>query len=252
MRNKLQEKVKHPSLSPKQVPRGIEAKRDLQAAFDLSWEELKPEAKHLACVLAAFTSSLIYWYFVIQIYQQLQGESFNHDNLKNRWLKFLTKLHLVIKVDRDIYNLHLLIHDYFYEHLKQHSEYSQIKQTYCDIIVNIASIINQLSNLKTFNLIEPHLKKMINCYENKKNINFAYSLNQLAILYKLQGKYNKAKRLDLQFLDISERQLSNDYPNTRNTTLAVKLLYVIKFLQCNKDTLFSILEALAKQANFPE
>ncbi|MFM5888130.1 MAG: tetratricopeptide repeat protein [Dolichospermum sp.] len=219
MRNKLQEKVKHSSLSPKQVPREIEAKRGLQAAFDLSWEKLKPEAQYLACVLAAFAPSPIRLDFVIQIYQQLQGESFNYDNLKDSWLKSLTKLHLVIRVNRDIYNLHLLIHDYFHEHLKQHLNFSQIKQAFCDVFVNIASIINQSSNLETFNLIEPHLKKMINCYENKKNINFAYSLNQLAILYKSQRKYNKAELLYLQFLDIKKRQLGDDHLHTRNTTL---------------------------------
>ncbi|MDB9488126.1 hypothetical protein PN492_16485 [Dolichospermum circinale CS-537/01] len=60
MGHKLREKVKHPSLSPEQVPGGMEAKRGLQAAFDLSWEELKPEAKHLACVLAAFAPFYIH------------------------------------------------------------------------------------------------------------------------------------------------------------------------------------------------
>ncbi|MFM6270197.1 MAG: hypothetical protein ACKPJ9_09705 [Dolichospermum sp.] len=65
MRNKLQEKVKHSSLSPEQVLGGIKAKRSLQAAFDLSWEKLKPEAQYLACVLAAFAPSPIRLDFVI-------------------------------------------------------------------------------------------------------------------------------------------------------------------------------------------
>ncbi len=99
MGDKLREKVKHPSLSPEQVPGGIQAKRGLQAAFDLSWEELKPEAQYLACVLAAFAPSPIRWDFVTRIYQQLQGELFNEDNLKDRWLKSLIKLHLVRSFD---------------------------------------------------------------------------------------------------------------------------------------------------------
>ncbi|MFM6023085.1 MAG: pilus assembly protein PilF, partial [Dolichospermum sp.] len=65
MRDKLQDKIKHPALSPEQVPGGIDAKRDLQAAFDLSWEKLKPEAQYLACVLAAFAPSPIRLDFVI-------------------------------------------------------------------------------------------------------------------------------------------------------------------------------------------
>jgi hypothetical protein len=100
MRDKLQEKVKHPALSPEDVPGGMQAQRGLQAAFDLSWEELKPEAKHLACVFGAFAASPVRWGFVTAIYQQLQGELFNEDNLKDRWLKYLIKRHLVITVEK--------------------------------------------------------------------------------------------------------------------------------------------------------
>ncbi|MFN5241274.1 MAG: tetratricopeptide repeat protein [Aphanizomenon sp.] len=336
MGDKLREKVKHPSLSPEQVPGGIQAKRGLQAAFDLSWEELKPEAQYLACVLAAFAPSPIRWDFVTRIYQQLQGELFNHDNLKDRWLKSLRKLHLVITVDKDIYNLHLLIHDYFYEQLKQHLNFSQIKQAFCDVFVVVASNIDQSTNLETFNLIEPHLKKMIAWCENKEDIEFALSLNNLARLYYFQGRYNDAEPLFLQSLDILKLQLGNDHPDvaqslnnlaqlyysqgryndaellylqsldilkrqlgydhpdvaqslnnlaqlyfsqenyleaenlaqqalviyqqklgsehpdTQNAAVGVKLLYIMKLLQCNKNTLFSILEALAQQASLPD
>ncbi|MDB9465507.1 tetratricopeptide repeat protein [Dolichospermum circinale] len=325
MRGKLQEKIKHSSLSPEQVPGGMEAKRGLQAAFDLSWEELKPEVKHLACVLAAFAPYPIRWDLVIKIYQQLQGESFNHDNLKDRWLKSLRKLHLVITVDKDIYNLHLLIHDYFYERLKQHLNFSQIKQVFCDVFAVVASNIDQSTNLETFNLIELHLKKMIAWCENKEDIEYALSLdglaqlyysqgryndaeplylqsldickrqlgddhphvalslNNLAVLYNFQGRYNDAELLYLQSLDICKRQLGNDHPHvasslnnlallyksqgkyleaenlaqqalviyqqklgnehpdTQNAALTVKSLYIMKLLQCNKDTLFAIL-----------
>ena len=225
MGDKLREKVKHPSLSPEQVPGGIQAKRGLQAAFDLSWEELKPEAQYLACVLAAFAPSPIRWDLVIKIYQQLQGELFNHDNLKDRWLKSLRKLHLVMTVDKDIYNLHLLIHDYFYEQLKQHLNFSQIKQAFCDVFALVASNIDQSTNLETFNLIEPHLKKMIAWCETKENIEFTGSLNGLALLYDSQGRYNDAEPLYLQSLDIYKRQLGNDHPDVATTLNNLALLY---------------------------
>jgi hypothetical protein len=161
MRSKLQEKVKHPALSPEQVPGGMQAQRGLQAAFDLSWDELKPEAKYLACVFGAFAASPVRWGFVTAIYKQLQGESFNHDDLTDRWLKSLRKLHLVITVEKNIYTLHPLIHDYFSEYLKQHSNYSQIRQAHDDIFGNgrYSDInIDQSINLETFNLIERFFK----------------------------------------------------------------------------------------------
>jgi tetratricopeptide (TPR) repeat protein len=225
MGDKLREKVKHPSLSPEQVPGGIQAKRGLQAAFDLSWEELKPEAQYLACVLAAFAPSPIRWDFVTRIYQQLQGELFNDDNLKDRWLKSLIKLHLVMTVDKDIYNLHLLIHDYFYEQLKQHLNFSQIKQTFCDVLADVASKINEPINLITFNLIEPHLEKIIAWYENKEDIKFACSLNELASLYHSQGKYNKAELLYLWSLEIKKCQLGKEHLDVAKILNQLGLMY---------------------------
>jgi len=225
MRGKLQEKVKHPSLSPEDVPGGMQAQRGLQAAFDLSWEELKPEAKHLACVFGAFAASPVRWGFVTAIYQELQGESFNEDNLKDRWLKSLRKLHLVMTVEENIYNLHLLIYDYFYEQLKQHLNFSQIKQAFCDVFVIVASDIDQSTNLETFNLIEPHLQKMIAWCENKEDIEFALSLNGLAGLYRSQGRYNDAEPLLLQSLYIRKRQLGNDHPDVATSLNNLALLY---------------------------
>jgi tetratricopeptide (TPR) repeat protein len=225
MRGKLQEKIKHPSLSPEDVPGGMQAQRGLQAAFDLSWDELKPEAKYLACVLAAFAPSPIYWRFVTGIYQLLQSESFNHDNLKDRWLKSLKKLHLVMTVEENIYNLHLLIHDYFSQHLEQHSNYSQIKQAFCDVFADVASNIDQSTNLATFNLIEPHLKQMIAwCASNEDN-EFARSLNGLAFLYYSQGRYNDAEPLYLQSLDIRKRQLGDDHPFVASSLNNLAVLY---------------------------
>ena len=160
-----------------------------------------------------------------RIYQQLQGELFNDDNLKDRWLKSLIKLHLVMTVDKDIYNLHLLIHDYFYEQLKQHWNFSQIKQVFCDVFVVVASNIDKSTNLKTFNLIEPHLKKMIAWCENKEDIEFALSLNNLARLYYFQGRYNDAEPLFLQSLDIYKRQLGNDHPDVAQSLNNLAQLY---------------------------
>ncbi|MTJ47137.1 tetratricopeptide repeat protein [Dolichospermum sp. UHCC 0259] len=225
MRGKLQEKVKHPALSPEEVPGGMEAQRGLQAAFDLSWEELKPEAKHLACVFGAFAASPVCWDFVTAIYQQLQGESFSEDDLKDRWLKSLRKLHLVMTIEENIYNLHLLIHDYFSEHLKQHFNHNQIKQVYCDVFIDFASNINDLINLETFNLIEPHLKKMIAWCEDNENTEFTFSLNGLAVLYYYQGRYSEAEPLYLQSLEIRKHQLGADHPAVAQSLNNLAVLY---------------------------
>ncbi|MFO5529333.1 MAG: tetratricopeptide repeat protein, partial [Cuspidothrix sp.] len=259
MGDKLREKVKHPSLSPEQVPGGMQAKRGLQAAFDLSWEELKPEAQYLACVLAAFAPSPVHWDLVVEIYKQLQGKLFNHDNLKDRWLKSLRKLHLVMTVDQDIYNLHLLIHDYFYEQLKQHLNFSQIKQAFCDVLADVATSLNNLAGLYDsqgrYNDAEPLYLQSLDIRKRQvgnDHPDVATSLDNLALLYYSQENYLKAEDLAQQALVSYQQKLGDEHPNTQNAALTVKSLYIMKLLQCNKDTLFAILGSLAEQANIPD
>jgi tetratricopeptide (TPR) repeat protein len=211
MGDKLKEKVKHSSLSPEEVPMAIKATRGIQAAFDLSWDELTPEAKYLACVLGAFASAAIHWVFVRGIYEILQGEAFSEDNLKDKWLKSLRKLHLVLTVETDIYDLHPLIRDYLAEQFKKHPQHSEIKQAFCDLFVNVACNVEQSTTLAVFNLVEPHLKKMIDWCAGNEDPQFASSLNQLALLYDSQGKYNEAEPLHLRSLVIREKQLGENH-----------------------------------------
>ena len=225
MRDKLKEKVKHPSLSPEEVPMAIKANRGVQAAFDLSWDELTPEAKYLACVLGAFAEAAIHWVFVKGIYEILEGEAFSEDNLKDKWLKSLRKLHLVLTVETDIYDLHPLIRDYLAEQFKKHPQHSEIKQAFCDLFVRVAGVIEQVTTLAEFNLVEPHLKKMIDWCEGNEDHQFAVSLNQLALLYKYQGKYNEAEPLYLRSLSIVEKQLGENHPDFSASLNNLALLY---------------------------
>jgi tetratricopeptide (TPR) repeat protein len=222
---KEKEKLKHPALSPAEVPMSIKATRGVQAAFDLSWDELTPEAKYLACVLGSFASAAIHWVFVRGIYENLQGESFSEDHLKDKWLNSLRKLHLVLTVETDIYDLHPLIRDYLAEQFKKHPQYSEIKQAFCDLFVNVARAFEGSTTLADFNLIEPHLKKMIDWCEGDEDHQFAFSLHQLASLYYSQGKYNEAEPLFLRSLSIGEKQLGENHLDVAASLNNLALLY---------------------------
>ncbi len=222
---KEKEKLKHPALSPAEVPMSIKATRGVQAAFNLSWDELTPEAKYLACVLGAFASAAIYWGFVRGIYEILEGESFSEDHLKDKWLKSLRKLHLVLTVETDIYDLHPLIRDYLGEQFKKHPQHNEIKQAFCDLFVSVAGKVKQSTTLAEFNLVEPHLKKMIDWCEGNEDDQFAFSLNQLAALYHSQGKYNEAEPLYRRSLSIVEKQLGENHPDVANSLNNLAVLY---------------------------
>jgi predicted RNase H-like HicB family nuclease len=79
----------------------------------------------------------------------------------------------------------------------------------------------------------------------------ATSLNNLALLYNSQGKYAEAEALSQQALTVYQQTLGNQHPNTQNALLAVKGLHLQILLHCDTQTLFSILQALAQQAELP-
>ena len=239
MRAKLANKVKHPSLSPEDMPLGMTASRGVIAAFDLSWEELNTEAKHLGCVFGIFGAGAIHWDFVNSIYRLLQGEAFSADDLKDRWLKTLRKLHLVLDVDKDIYNLHPLVRDYFDVQLQIHPERSQIEEVFCDVFINVAKDVEISSSLQTFNLIEPHLKKTISFLDRNQDARLAYSLNQLATLYYSQGRYSEAEPLYLRSLQIKEQQLGADHPSTATSLNNLAGLYYSQGRYSEAEPLYS-------------
>ena len=119
----------------------------------------------------------------------------------------------MLTVETDIYDLHPLIRDYLAEQFKEHPQHSEIKQAFCDLFVRVAGNIEQSTTLAEFNLIEPHLKKMVDWCEGNEDHQFAFSLNQLATLYRSQGKYNEAEPLYLRSLSIYEKQLGENHPN---------------------------------------
>ena len=111
------------------------------------------------------------------------------------------------------------------------------------------------SSQEQYNDAEPLYLQSLNiiqCQLGNDHPHVATSLNNLALLYESQGKYLEAENLAQQALVIYQQKLGNEHHNTQNAAFMVKFFYIIKLLQCNKDTLFSILEALAEQANLPE
>ncbi len=225
MRGKLQEKVNHASLSPEDMPMGIAAERGVMAAFDLSWEELKTEAQYLACVLGAFASAPIDWSHVEGIYVKSQGEAFNPDNLKERWLKSLLKLHLVKKTESGIFVLHSLLRDYFTSQLNKHSDRSQILSSFIAVFVDVAKIIELYTTLAIFKRLEPQLKQIISLQNNKEDPQLAICLNGLAGLYQSQGKYGEAEPLFVHALLIREKRLGAYHPNVATSLNNLGLLY---------------------------
>ncbi len=80
----------------------------------------------------------------------------------------------------------------------------------------------------------------------------AQSLNNLAMLYNIQGNYGEAKTFSQRALTIRQQKLGDQHPHTQNSLFTTKMFNVQVLLDCDTQTLFDILQALAQQANLPD
>ena len=131
----------------------------------------------------------------------------------------------------------------------------QLGNDHPDVALSLNNLAILYSSQGRYNDAEPLYLQSLDIYKRQlgnDHPHVALSLNNLALLYSSQGKYLEAENLAQQALVIYQQKLGNKHHDTQNAALTVKSLYIMKLLQCNKDILFSILKALAEQANLPE
>ncbi len=131
----------------------------------------------------------------------------------------------------------------------------QLGNDHLDVATSLNNLAEFYRNQGRYNDAEPLYLQSLDILKHQlgnDHPHVATSLNNLALLYDSQGKYLKAENLAQQALVIYQQKLGNEHPSTQNAALMVKLLYIMKLLSCNKDTLFAILGSLAEQANIPD
>ena len=79
------------------------------------------------------------------------------------------------------------------------------------------------------------------------HLNVAGSLNNLALLYYLQGRYNEAEPLCLQALEIRQRQLGADHPDVAQSLNSLAGLYKLQGRYSEAELLFERALAIRKK-----
>lgn len=79
----------------------------------------------------------------------------------------------------------------------------------------------------------------------------ATNLNNLALFYEAQEKYDEAETLAKRALAIRQTVLGDEHLDTLNSLLTVKGLQIMGLLQCDKQTLIELLQALTQANNLP-
>jgi tetratricopeptide (TPR) repeat protein len=264
---RLEEKgLGHPSMTvPENDPSWtLEIKRGVEAAFELSWEELSEFAQQIGCLLGLFALAPIPWSLVENAAVEQDSE-----NLEDARVE-LENWHL-LQSDRDIYQLHQLIHEFLRNKQNNLTNRDEQKSNFCTAIVEVAKKISDtptLSEIASLSLFIPHLGKAVTVYHNclkdddlilpfqglgnfyqgqgnyaralpwleqclsvvrerlgEDHPDVATSFNDLALLYSDQGRYEQAESLYQQALELRKRLLGEDHPDVATSFNNLALLY---------------------------
>jgi tetratricopeptide (TPR) repeat protein len=247
----LEQSLKSRALS--KAEEGMTAPLGVQAAMDLSWQELDEEARELACLFSLFAVAPVPWGLIQPCLPE--GDREELEDLRDEQL---VKLSLLKRTGEGVYQLHQLIREFFREKLNSSEGADELKRAYCRALVREA----QIPPTPTRNVVErilpvmPHLAEVATtllpwvedenlfwpfiglgrfyqgqgayaqaqpwfeqclavCRERfgEEHPDVATSLNNLAGLYHSQGHYEKAEPLSVQALEMCKRLLGEEHPD---------------------------------------
>ncbi|MFN6487344.1 MULTISPECIES: tetratricopeptide repeat protein [unclassified Nostoc] len=187
-------------------------------AFELSWEQLDENAQSFGCLLSLCALADI----------PLSIETIEDDKkqeLNQKAIADLLKLHLLEHKGKEIYRLNPLIRQLFQMKLDKSSEADEAKAKFAAMMLEIAKLIPQQPNpedILNFTPHIPHIREVathLSQYLDDENLITLFT--KLAWFYQGQGLYQQAEpwlqrcveltqnRLDLKHTDVAATSLNN-------------------------------------------
>jgi tetratricopeptide (TPR) repeat protein len=214
--------LKHRSL---QNPEGdMTAQLGVEAAFELSWQELSQEAQKLACFLSLFALAPIPWESVEQCWSDEDVEE-----LEDARDDELVSRSLLERVDKESYQLHQLIREFLNGKLEELTEVSELKQQFCQGMVKAAQQIPETPTKDDIVIATPMIPHLAEAATTHK----AWFSDQDLILpfvglgrfYQGQGLYTQALPWYKQCLLVAKERLGEDHPHVSTSLNNLANLY---------------------------
>ena len=241
------------------------AQRGVAAAFELSWEELPPEAQTLCGVLSIFALAPIPWGLVEQCLPDWDPE-----DLEDCRDNHLMGRNLLARVGQKQYELHQLIREFFAAKLNDAPTWQRkvadtltaVAKTipptvtlgdrarveavlpHLEIVPDFAHLLEGTDKMwaleglarvaeaqSLWSAAEGYYKRSLLIREQQLGADHpstATSLNNLAELYRAQGRYPEAEPLYKRSLSICEQQLGADHPHTASSLNNLAGLYRVQ------------------------
>jgi len=222
------------------------AERGVAAAFELSWERLEETAQQLGCLLSLFALAPIPWNLVEEVIKVCNSQKpsaslfqrlmrylpfFNKNNhqppsslsqlettaILEEARATLRRLHLIQRSDKNTYQLHPLIREFFRDKGEESAEVEEMKQGLAAVMVAVAKEIPQsitLELVEKFQPAIPHLQEVAReLLEYVSDEDLITPCTRLGRFYDGQGLYKLAEPWFEECKAVAETRLGNKHPD---------------------------------------
>jgi len=208
------------------IPATLTAQRGVAAAFELSWEAISAQdwggsAQELAMRLSLFAAAPIPWGLMEGCWTAADGEDLED------WRDELVALHLVEEMERNRYQLHPLIREFFAAKLANSTAATAWRTAFAVTLTKIAKLppIVTLEQQAKVREAMPHLEAATEYTNLLGDDDWSWPFEGLARFYKTQSFFEDAERCYQQCRAISETRFGADHPHTATSLNNLALLY---------------------------
>ncbi|WP_224085533.1 tetratricopeptide repeat protein [Nostoc sp. MS1] len=223
MMGRLKEKrLEQPALVKPEAD--MREQRGVQAAFELSWQELAEDDKQLDCVLSLFAAAPIPWKLVEQCLPEK-----DKDELEEIRDDKLLNLHLLQRKGEEIYQLHPLLREFFQSKLTDLEQIEEFKEWFCQVMVAVAQEIPETPTLEEINAVSlaiPHIAEVANnLIQYVSDEYLTWPFIGLSRFYQGQGLYTQAEPWNQQCLSTVQNRFGDNHPSVATSLNNLAELY---------------------------
>jgi tetratricopeptide (TPR) repeat protein len=214
------------------------AQRGVEAAFEVSWEELNQPARDLGCFLSLFALAPIPWRLVVERCLSAEDE----EELEDIREEQLLNLHLLQALEGEVYQFHPLVRQFFQVKLALREDGDELKRSFCRGMVAEAKTIPEdiiKEQVEVVALSIPHITESATELEQwLKDEDLIPSFEGLGRFYEGQGFYEQAEPWFEQCLEVTRRRLGEEHPSVATSLNNLGELYRSQGRYIEAETLY--------------
>jgi tetratricopeptide (TPR) repeat protein len=205
------------------------AHRGVEAAIQLSWDDISADSQRVATLLGLFAPTEILWELVAAI-----GLSAEITEVElNEARRQLDSLHLIQPVDEEcnFYKIHTLVREFFRAKLLKAEENHQFRQAF---VTSLLSVAKEIPEMPMRDLIAkvapaiPHLdmlsREMLDDITNPEE-DLCWAFEGVEVFYFCQGLYSLAEDSHLRCLETTKNRLGEHHLLVGDSLNNLALLY---------------------------